>query len=178
MMRPLGLFLCLSVSVASSWADTCTNVKEFVPATTPSSEFELTPEGTAIHLETGLEWMRCSMGQRWNGTTCLGEPTVYSWRLAVKSGDELTFANHSDWRLPEQAELESIIERRCFSPAINEAVFPNTTSNWYWSSTLDPYHSFLAWYVTFFNGRADSGFRSDANGRVRLVRGGPMASAP
>lgn len=176
-LKPLGIAILMVAWSISAWADNCTNVKEFVPATTPLSDFELTPEGAAIHQRTGLEWMRCSVGQSWNGSTCTGEAEVFSWRLAVKSGEEASFADHSDWRLPNRDELESIIEQRCFSPSVNEIIFPNTSSNWYWSATLDPYHSFVAWYVTFFNGRADSGFRTDANGRARLVRGGPMITA-
>lgn len=176
-LRSIGSAVLLFAWSLAVWADNCTNIKEFVPATTPLEDFDITTEGTAIHRKTGLEWMRCSVGQSWNGSTCTGEAEVFSWRLAVKAGEESNFANHTDWRLPDRDELASIIEQRCFSPAVNEAIFPNTSSNWYWSSTLDPHYSFVAWYITFYNGRADSGFRTDSNGRVRLVRGAPLVTA-
>ena len=176
-LRYISLVSLLIAGSLPAMAEYCTNIKEFVPPTTPLEDFRITPEGTVIHQKTGLEWMRCSLGQNWNGSSCTGEAEAFSWRLAVRAGEQQTFAGHSDWRLPDKDELASIIEQRCFSPAVNEVIFPNTSSNWYWSSTLDPHFSFVAWYITFYNGRADSGFRTDSNGRVRLVRGTPLATA-
>ncbi len=35
-------------------------------------------DGTVTDVETGLQWMRCSLGQKWKGSTCVGEAGVKS----------------------------------------------------------------------------------------------------
>ena len=41
----------------------------------------------------------------------------------------------SDWRLPNLEELTSMVERKCFAPALNLQVFPEVAWQAYWSST-------------------------------------------
>lgn len=36
-------------------------------------------DGTVTDPTTGLTWMRCSMGQTWDGTTCTGTASTYTW---------------------------------------------------------------------------------------------------
>ncbi len=35
-------------------------------------------DGTVIDKRTGLQWMRCSLGQTWTGTMCSGHPDAYN----------------------------------------------------------------------------------------------------
>ncbi|MDH5219047.1 MAG: DUF1566 domain-containing protein, partial [Gammaproteobacteria bacterium] len=38
-----------------------------------------------------------------------------------------------NWRIPQLAELASIVERKCKSPRINQALFPNTPKGRFWT---------------------------------------------
>ncbi len=133
---------------------------------TPTSDFTDNGDGTVTHQKTGLTWMRCSLGQTWTGTTCSGTAQTYSYYNAIQQ--TANFAGYSDWRLPNIAELQTIVERDNYYPAINTELFPNTPSDVFWSSS--PYvGASSAWYVYFGYGDVDGSSRSDAF-PVRLVR--------
>ncbi|MCO7069406.1 DUF1566 domain-containing protein [Vibrio cholerae] len=142
-----------------------------ITATTPSADFSDNGDGTVTHHKTGLIWQRCSLGQSWDGTDCTGSATAFNWQQALAAATQHTLAGFSDWRLPNKNELASIVEYRCYQPAINHQQFPNTPSAWYWSSSPDAYNSDDAWYVYFNVGYVGSYDKSD-NGHVRLVRAG------
>lgn len=142
-----------------------------ITADAPNSRYFLNAKGTAIDKKTGLTWMRCSVGQTWDGSTCIGSPQTYSWKYALETAESTVFADKSDWRLPNQKELQSLIENRCFNPAINLTAFPNTGSDWFWSSSPNAISSYNAWVVKFSDGYDGYGFKS-AGYAVRLVRGG------
>jgi hypothetical protein len=140
---------------------------------------------TAIDTSTGLMWMRCNLHQAWDGSTCVDitfmEYPVYTWQRAllaardINSGalnvdhdDAAGFATYTDWRLPNKNELASIIEEQCWSPTINETVFPAASSYRYWSSS--PHiNSNSAWSIDFSNGTINTNVKVDS-GLVRLVR--------
>ena len=75
----------------------------------------------------------------------------------------------SDWQMPNKGQLRSIVDYGNYSPAIDENYFPNTVSNWYWSSS--PYASVnsRAWRIDF-NYFGDNYYVKYYNGHVRLVR--------
>ncbi len=174
----VALLMVLSVTTAPAWAEVvCTNQNTAVPATTPTEDFVLHGDGTVMHTRTGLMWMRCSLGQSWTGSGCDGSASGYTWRNALNAAQDVNhtggFAGHTDWRLPNKNELESIVEQRCWAPAINAAVFPNTPSLWSWSSSPYADYSYRAWGVFFLSGHVSWGNKSGSgNGRVRLVRTG------
>ncbi len=62
--------------------------------------------------KTGLIWMRCSIGQKWNGRTCIGEAIKLSWHDAMEYpslfNEQVAFGGHRNWRLPKISELYSI----------------------------------------------------------------------
>ncbi len=78
----------------------------------PSYANELMKKGIYKDSKTGLMWMRCSIGQKWNGKTCTGEATTLKWKAAMeypkKFNRKVTFGGYKDWRLPTIAELSSI----------------------------------------------------------------------
>ena len=143
-----------------------------IVATTPDSDFTVHDNGTVTHNTTGLMWMRCSLGQEWSGSTCSGSASTYTWQNALQTADGFSYAGYSDWRLPNKNELESIVEERCVSPAINTTVFPTTPSNRFWSSSPDAYASYDAWHVGFHYGGVFNSYKNSSS-RVRLVRAGP-----
>lgn len=111
--------------------------------------------GVVKDSRTGLQWMRCSLGQDWNekSKTCNGNVENYSWQAALDIADKINraggYAGLTDWRLPTLRELQSLrycangfhsetvdlqdgrdaVPYRCargyLSPSIAQTVFPN-----------------------------------------------------
>ena len=151
-------------------------------------------DGTVTQLRTGLQWMRCSLGQIWDGETCSGEADWFTWDDAHAAANALNrqggYAGHRDWRLPTKDELSGIVYcsqgREGFDsdgvggscrgldyqrPTIDLRVFPNTPSSFFWSGSPSANGSNLAWSVYFLVGNAFDNYRSHRH-HVRLVRGG------
>jgi len=63
--------------------------------------------GTALDTQTGLMWMRCFVGQTWNGNTCTGEAKEFDWKAARKLTDN--FAGYSDWHIPTIEQLRTLV---------------------------------------------------------------------
>ncbi len=140
----------------------------FATPTTPTSDFIDNRDGTVTHKTTGLTWMRCALGQTWTGSACSGTASTYTYDQAVALTG--TFAGHSDWRLPNIAELQTIVERENYNPANNTAMFPNTpTSNSFWSSSPIVGSTSDVWDVTFYDGSLFFNGRGGSLS-VRLVR--------
>ncbi len=151
-------------------------------------------DGTVFDKQTQLVWMRCSLGQSWNGKTCTGETKKYTGEDAPKLTHQ--FAGSTAWRLPTLDELESLVycskgrkpsarpngkyvedtDGQCLGdnyqrPTINIRAFPNTPDYVYWSSSPSAYESYLAWGVAFYSGYVDD-LGMDNSYHVRLVRAG------
>ena len=94
-------------------------------------------DGTVTDPTTGLVWMRCSMGQVWDGTTCTGEAKTYTFDEANALTGKVTFAGKGDWRLPNIRELLTIVDRSVDRPAIDMVAFPNTSASDFWSASAD-----------------------------------------
>jgi hypothetical protein len=131
-------------------------------------------DGTVTDPRTGLTWMRCALGQTWTGSSCSGTASTYTWTQAVALTGTLNIAGKSDWRLPNVRELQSIIDRSTYSPAIHVGAFPNTPSNgFFWSASTYTYstdYRTSRWYVNFDNGVTT--YSQSGNFHVRLVRSG------
>lgn len=139
----LGLLAAFFVAPTALAQTLCSNENPSILSTTPGDDFEVHADGAVTHIATGLMWMRCALGQTWTGSTCSGEGGEYNWAEVHEAVVALNaaggFAGYDDWRLPNIKELASIVEERCWDPAINETVFPNTPAgDWTsaaWSST-------------------------------------------
>ena len=155
-----------------------------------AKRYQVHSNGTVTDRTTGLMWKQCSEGQ--SGSACQqGAATSYNWQdaLALKGSQ---FAGYSDWRVPTIEELRELVfcsngtpakeawDNDCDGkndrngsyerPTINQTVFPNTRSSWYWSSS--PYaYSGHAWSVSFRNGYDDT-YTKGYDLYVRLVRSG------
>ncbi len=162
-------FVLLSFSPHILANGSCTNENTAIPFSTPSSDFILHNDGTATHNATGLMWMRCSMGQTWQGERCTGVASEFTWQEALTQNGT-NYAGYSDWRLPNKNELASILELRCYNPSINDAIFPDTPASWFWSSSPAAYDSDFAWYVNFNDGDVNYFSNKDGGNHVRLVR--------
>lgn len=147
------------------------------PVSTPDSDFVDAGNGTVRHIPTGLIWKRCAEGQTWDGSTCQGTADAYTWEqsfqraAAVNAGSQGWNAGQSDWRLPNQKELRSIVERGCVTPSINLTQFPSTPASFFWSGSPDTGSPEFARFVDFSTGLA-GGYGSEGDIQVRLVRAG------
>lgn len=167
--RPALLCCALLAAAAAPAAQSCNPAMRTY---TPTSRFVPHDDGTVDDSATGLTWMRCALGQRWEGGTCVGTPLGYTWQQALQAALDTEFAGRGDWRLPNIRELRSIVERRCQYPAINQTIFPGEASYWYWSASPVAGLADRSWDLAFTTGYDDRGRRSGADA-VRLVRGGP-----
>jgi len=121
-------------------------------------------DGTVTDNATGLIWQQ-------------GEPGYMNWDSALSYCEGLSLGGHSDWRLPNIKELESITDDTRCIPAIDTAYFPNARpTSPYWSSTSDASTTsgtsspYFAWFVSFGAGHVlfhQVGY----NDCIRCVRG-------
>lgn len=119
--------------------------------------------GTTTDNRTGLMWAN-------NGTSpgC-ANGTYITWEAALVYCEGLTYAGFSDWRLPNNRELLSIINFQNNNPAIDTTYFINTMSYFYWSSTSN---SSNAMEVLFTDGTSQAMGKANTLS-VRCVRAGP-----
>jgi hypothetical protein len=74
----------------------------------------------------------------------------------------------SGWRLPTLVEMQGLVIAGS-APTIDAVWFPNTQSNWYWTSSPDAGYPTYAWDVSFSVAGAFYGSR-DSYDYLRLVR--------
>ncbi|TWI73049.1 uncharacterized protein DUF1566 [Desulfobotulus alkaliphilus] len=154
---------------------------------------------TVVDEKTGLEWMRCSMGQTWDGSTCVGDAKIYNLDEAMAAVEELNkkggYCGHKDWRLPTIEELNTLVycssgKREPFKktgygeiyggsckgeyqkPTINLVAFPNTPSSWFWSSSPYANYGGSGWALSFDCGYVVPGKENGGICQLRLVRAG------
>ena len=134
----------------------------------PDSRFVASRDGTVKDLTTGLMWKQCAEGL--SGVGCaVGDPLLFKWKWAIRQGRDAVFAGYSDWRLPDQTELSSLLQRRCYGLDLDAINFPNTPPERFWSSAPSPYYAGSAWTLHFGNGSVGYGTGRDS-AYVRLVR--------
>lgn len=131
--------------------------------------------GTITDKITGLTWQSFSVGQTWDGISCIGKPLKMSWNDAMKLTSD--YAGYDDWRLPTKEELMTLVlyfnvnkdDSLIVSNKSNFTLMSTTQSNWYWSSTLYADDIEFAWYFDFDYSNYNSSLKRD-NFFVRLVR--------
>ena len=92
------------------------------------------------------------------------------WEEAINYCETLTLGTYTDWRLPNQNELRSIVDRSKVNPSIDTA-FKNVVIGWYWSSSTLAARKDEAWNVYFRYGN-DSMNNKPTSLHVRCVRDG------
>lgn len=136
-----------------------------------SSRFVVQTGGATVRdAYTGLSWQRCLVGYRWSvgEQSCLlyaDEPIRFTWQEA------LAFAGDG-WRLPNAKELESIVDRNCFEPALHTGTFPagdDIMIGAQWTSSQIESYAGGAWTVNFKTGSVISSDKSERL-PVRLLR--------
>jgi Protein of unknown function (DUF1566) len=143
----------------------------------------------------GLEWLRCSIGQTWSGSTCTGEAKKYTFetsKAAATTFNVVGYGGKRDWRVPTIRELQSLLacstgfqNERDFQdggkalrtdcndnaskPTIDTSLFPQSPVGAFWSASPYVGNANSAWVVNFYYGDVSNYNRNDAL-PVRLVR--------
>ena len=139
-------------------------------------------DGTVTDNCTGLMWQKDTADTNGSGSieadTLTGDPL--HWCEALAYCEDLSFAGHHDWRLPNVQELQSIVDYGRFDPAI-DPVF-GSLADIYWSSSSIVGKPVYAWLVIFGGGSVDGFGAKDGTPDgappggykflVRAVRGG------
>jgi uncharacterized protein DUF1566 len=159
-----------------------------------SGGFQDNGDGTITDTTTGLMWEKKDLG---TGNPLHDRDTSYTWTAGTTAADGTLFtvflpglnagtgfANHTDWRIPTIAELETITDYSTQIPAIAAAFNSNCSSpctvttcsctvqqSDYWSSTTEVGGSGFAWDVYTGNGSVQPGTKTSSLA-ARGVRGG------
>ena len=140
------------------------------------------PAGSEVRDKvTGFIWQRCLIGMSWSGSTCTGDPTRLDWKQALIAAASSTpspaavDATAAVWRLPNKAELLTLVESGCYQPALNVSTFPSLPLLWdtriVWASSPSNVVVSQAWVLALFNGADDT--RYIGNPYVALLVRGP-----
>ena len=130
----------------------------------------LTRDHLIIDLQSGVEWMRCSVGQQWNGTSCEGDIIRLNHDDVAKA---IVIANEQlggNWRLPTRKELEGLVCAACESIKIDSDSFPQTVPEPYWTGEVNGFAARHFWSVNFMTGYTYGRFFPQQELAVRLVR--------
>ncbi|MCG9874983.1 MAG: DUF1566 domain-containing protein [Leptospiraceae bacterium] len=97
-------------------------------------------DGRVRDNHTNLQWQKCHSGRN-NDATCTDEASADSidWQNALQYCDTLTWAGFSDWRLPNQNELLSLVDFNIAGTVKFDTTLFNSTStsnDRMWSSNV------------------------------------------
>lgn len=136
--------------------ETCRGQFADWPPAYSASAFTVNGNGTVTDSRSGLVWQQAIDGETY----------FFPEAKTVCAGLSL---DGTGWRVPTKAELESIVDRGRYNPAIDPTAFPGTPSASFWSSSPHPALPGAAYYVSFTGGNTD---RADTfvEGHVRCVR--------
>jgi len=122
---------------------------------------------------TKLMWQGCNAGNM--GSDCSqwdpDSPAGATYDYAVQHCDSLEWGGYDDWHLPDEYELQSIVNYSRKEPPIDPVAFPGTVSQLTWtSSTYDESHG-DGLVISFQNGQIDCWDKTWAQ-YFRCVRSG------
>jgi len=157
-------------------------------------------DGTIRDQNTGLMWEKKVTGDGvpnpanlhdadnsyvWSEVIAMGTDSIWDWLDDVNAEGGVGFAGHSDWRVPNLKELQSIVDYENENPAVHsifhdpatcatcsditEAACTCTDAITYWSSTTRKPNTAQAWNVDFSDGAISGNGKGGAR-RVRAVR--------
>lgn len=124
------------------------------------------PEEIVTDNVTELEWQRTI------------STSTYNWANAITYCNNLTYAGHNDWRLPNDRELVTLVDYGRHSPSIDTVAFPGTPSSGrFWSSLTHQSVNEVAFCLYFDYGAVAADNKSANNYYVRCVRGTALAKS-
>ncbi len=169
----LPMLMSALLSSSPALAQVCSG--DIAP-TRPDSRYIDLGNGAVLDLETNLMWTQCLNGQ--SGNNCAsGSPVLANWEAALSAAASANTDDYTDWRLPSIRELGSLVETQCYSPAINETLFPNLPANNslpVWSSTPYAGSPLNAWYTGFGTGTDVNADKSSLGYALFVRDAGPI----
>ncbi|MES9991942.1 MAG: DUF1566 domain-containing protein [Candidatus Thiodiazotropha sp.] len=100
--------------------------------------FQDNRNGTVSDAAVNLMWQQADDGQ------------PRDWYQALAYCEGLNLAGHSDWRLPNIKELQTLVDYRYNTPAIDANLFKQQDkAGWFWSSTTHGENPAMANYICF-----------------------------
>ncbi len=146
-------------------------------------------DGTITDLNTQLTWEKKSDDGSLHDQDNVyswtpGTGSIWEWLGQVNAEGGSGFAGHSDWRIPNAKELQTIIDYERVSPSV-DPVFDSsclaactvlscscTLADLYWSSTTEANDPGAAWGLRFDDGTVETDGKGNDRA-VRAVRGVP-----
>jgi hypothetical protein len=110
---------------------------------------------TVIENTTGLEWEKKTANT--DGYGSITSSDKVTWQGAVNWCENSVTSNHSDWRLPESSELESLLDPTRPDHPYIDPIFESESAR-YWSNTTD---------ITDYKGRKNTVHFMGADGSIR-----------
>ena len=131
-----------------------------------------------IDLLHGVEWLRCSVGQTWDGSSCTGKVLSLDHAEIEQAIEQANQQLGGSWRLPSREELLGLICEACPQSKIDEVpearidkvIFPATDPAPYWTGEKNRLSSRHFWAVNFYTGFSFGRFFPNQKLAVRLVR--------
>lgn len=112
--------------------------------------------GTVLDTRTTLTWQQTI------------DPGSYAWTDAQSYCAGLAL-DGAGWRAPSVKELMTLVDLSRADPATDVTIFPDTTSEYFWSSSAVSGSTTAAWGVNFNKGASGTA-PTDFQSRVRCVR--------
>jgi hypothetical protein len=109
----------------------------------PEPRFIKNGDDTVTDNLSGLMWTR-------NANKANGKA---DWEQAILGAGNCTDGGHTNWRLPNRIELESLIDLGKFNPALPaDHPFIGVQPSYYWTSTTPSNNEDHAWVIHFYIG--------------------------
>lgn len=116
---------------------------------------------------TGLMWQGC-IADRYGYTCVAGDDIGMDWYEALAYCWDLDWNGYDDWYLPDEWELQSIVDYTRYEPALDTSIWASTPYYYdaethyarYWASSSDADDDGAAWFVEFrYGGLHDEVYR-------------------
>jgi formylglycine-generating enzyme required for sulfatase activity len=134
-------------------------VRETRSVVTISPRLQDNGDSTVTDRSTGLMW------QKYIPTSLM------SWEQSLNYAELLVLAGHSDWRLPNIKEIQSLNDEGLSNPSVDLGFFSGFPAGRFWSSTTQYNATTRAWYLDFLYGIASYEVKTTSLNLI-AVRGG------
>lgn len=133
-----------------------------------SARFRINHDGTVSDTRSGLMWLRdtqCLSGLSWSAALTKAD----KFPVKAKTSCQGYKGDYRDWLLPNRVELMSLVNFQSDFPAAFRAVFANTPSGDYWTSTTAVASPRKAYTINFDTGTLSREAKDNPLGAI-LVR--------
>ena len=130
-----------------------------------------TRDHIVVDLVQRIDWLRCSVGQRWNSDEqmCDGKIRRLDYSEIEQAIEQANEQLGGSWRLPTRKELGALICEDCPPPMIDTYTFPNTSPEPYWTADKNWISPRNHWSISFMTGERYGRFFPEQQLAVRLV---------